>query len=177
LGSRDCWSHSLFEISSVDAETGVRVPLAFGGRYDPLASRFTRAPAYGALLSITCELRGKTRVKREMRKADSHVQPAIYFAHLGTEARRRVLSVLEMLRRSEIPVHQGIWHERIGEQMMTARRLATPYILIMGHKEAMEGTVLVREVATNSQDAIPLPELPGYLKRRRVGAWRSEARA
>ena len=82
---------------------------------------------------------------------------------------------MENLRRAAIPVHQGLWHERIAEQMNTARELSVPYILIMGHKEAMEGTILVREVATNSQDAIPLPELPNYLKRRRIGAWKTEA--
>ncbi len=190
LGSRDCWAHSLFEISSLDQESGVSVPVAAGGRYDPLMSRFARTPLSAATIAISCEIRGKTRpvrsrgmhrsnneggtsngarVRREPEKAQGGIQPAIYFAHLGTEARRRALSVLENLRHAGVAVHQGIWHEKIGEQMVAARRLATPYILIMGHKEAMEGTILVREVATNSQDAIPLPELPNYLKRRRVG--------
>ena len=177
LGSRDCWSHSLFEISATDSETGGRMPLAFGGRYDPLASRFARAPAFATMVSITCEVRGKTRVKRETKAPQGEAQPAVYFAHLGSEARRRVLGVLENLRRASIPVHQGIWYERVAEQMSAARTLAVPYILIMGHKEAVEGTILVREVATNSQDAIPLPELPNYLKRRRIGAWRQEAHA
>ena len=177
LGSRDCWSHSLFEISANDAETGARMPFAFGGRYDPLASRFARTPSSATMVSITCEVRGKTRVKRENRALGDEAQPAIYFAHLGGEARRRVLGVLENLRRASIPVHQGLWYERIAEQMAAARTLAVPYILIMGHKEAMEGTILVREVATNSQDAIPLPELPNYLKRRRVGAWKEGAHA
>src|SRR3989338_1627848 len=177
LGSRDCWSHSLFEISANDPETGARMPFAFGGRYAPLASRFARTPSSATMVSITCEVRGKTRVKRENRALGDEAQPAIYFAHLGGEARHRVLGVLENLRRASIPVHQGLWYERIAEQMAAARTLAVPYILIMGHKEAMEGTILVREVATNSQDAIPLPELPNYLKRRRVGAWREGAHA
>jgi len=176
LGSRDFWSHALYELSTVDTETGAKMPFAFGGRYDPLASRFARTPASGAMISITCEIRGKTRVKRSAPAESSEIQPAIYFAHLGTEARRRLLSVLETLRKSGIRVHHGIWHERIGEQMMAARELATPYILIMGHKEAVEGTILVREVATNSQDAIPLPDLANFLKRRRVGVGR-ETRA
>lgn len=179
LGSRDCWSHSLFEISTSDPETGVRIPIAFGGRYDPLASRFARTPASATMVSITCEIRGKTRPIRKKTSNGAGVkpddaQPAIYFAHLGSEARRRILSVLENLRRASIPVHQGIWYERIAEQMAAARTLAVPYILIMGHKEAMEGTILVREVATNSQDAIPLPELSNYLKRRRIGFWKTE---
>jgi len=161
LGSRDCWVHSIFEIAAVDEKTGVRILLAYGGRYDPLAARFSDAPA--AVISIACEIHGKTTAMREERPA-----PALYFAHLGPEARRRSLGVMETLRKAEIPVYQSLLCERIGEQMEEAKQYAVPYILLMGHKEAMEGTVLVREVATNSQDAIPLPELTNYLKRHRV---------
>lgn len=163
LGSRDCWSNTLFEIASQDQETGARVPFALGGRYDPLASRFKRAPEKGVMVSIAIEARGKVRARRR----DIGI-PLIYFTHLGSEARRRAIPVLEVLRQASIPVHHGLWYERMGDQMQTARNLAVPYILILGHKEAMEGTVLVREVASNSQQAVPVAELPGYLKRRRV---------
>jgi histidyl-tRNA synthetase len=167
LGSRDCWSHSLFELSTADTETNSKIPFAFGGRYDPLASRFA-ADTFAATIAISCEIRGKTRFKREIPGV-----PSIYFAHLGIEARRRSLAVLEQLRRAEIPVSQSLCFEKIGDQMVRARELAAPYILIMGYKEATENTILVREVATNSQEAVPVPELPNYLKRRRVGNWRS----
>lgn len=172
LGSRDVWAHALYQISAVDQESGTRMPIAFGGRYDPLASRFAAAPTSAVTIAITCEVRGKARVKHEVPGI-----PSIYFAHLGPEARRKSLGVLESLRVAGIPVHHGLYHERMGEQMIAARRTAAPYVLIMGHKEAVEGTVLVREVATNSQDAIPVPELPNYLKRKRVGGWRSSVGA
>src|SRR3990167_4099336 len=100
LGSRDCWSHSLFEISTMDAETGARMAIAFGGRYDPLVSRFARTPASATMISITCEVHGKTRFKREVKAPQGEAQPAIYFAHLGGEARRRALSLLEGLRQA-----------------------------------------------------------------------------
>ena len=163
LGSRDCWSHSLYEISAIDNETGGRITLAFGGRYDPLTSRFARAPLPSVMISITCEMRGRVHIKQK-----SGEQPGIYFAHLGSEARRRALPVLENLRKEGIPVYQGLLHERIGDQMALAHKRSVPYILIMGHKEAVEGTMLVRETATNSQEAVPLPELTNYLKRRRI---------
>lgn len=165
LGSRDCWAHALYQISALEKENGSRMALAFGGRYDPLASRFAAAPAAAAMISISCEVRGRTRPKRE-----SSALPSLYLAHLGTEARRRSLGVLENLRTAGIPVYHGLYHERIGEQMAAARKHASPYVLIMGHKEAVEGTILVREVATNSQDAIPVPELTGYLRRKRLFA-------
>jgi histidyl-tRNA synthetase len=167
LGSRDCWSHSLFEVSAAAGETGERVTIAVGGRFDPLATRFAGTHTPAATVSIHCETRGKTSVKRETRG-----MPSIYFAHLGPEARRRTLTVLEELRRAEIPVHQSLLFERIGEQMSHARQYAVPYILIMGYKEAMENTVLVREVATNSQEAVPVDDLANYLRRRRMGSWK-----
>lgn len=168
LGSRDCWAHSLYEISSTDEESGARVGLAFGGRYDPLATRFAAKHIPAAMISISCEVRGKTTFKKENR-----AMPSIYFAHLGPEARRRALMVLENLRRAEIPVHQSLLYDKIGEQMQRAKDLAVPYILIMGYKEAMENTILVREVATNSQDAVPVDELANYLRRRRMGTWKA----
>ena len=164
LGSRDFWSHALYEISAIDPETKTRLPVAFGGRYDPLISRFSRKPESAAMIGISIEVRGGTRPKKSEPQ-----NPGIFFAHLGTEARRRSLSILEQLRRAEIPVHQNLTAERLGDQMAIARKLAVPYILIMGHKEAMENAILVREVATNSQDTVPLVELSNYLKRRRLG--------
>jgi histidyl-tRNA synthetase len=167
LGSRDCWAHSLYELSMMDQETSSRIPTAFGGRYDPLASRFGGTLG-AATISITCEVKGKTRFKRETLGV-----PSIYFAHLGIEARRASLRALEVLRRAEIPVYHSLCFEKIGDQMLQAKALASPYVLIMGYKEAMENTIMVREVATNSQESVLLSELPGYLKRRRVGNSRS----
>jgi histidyl-tRNA synthetase len=172
LGSRDCWSHALYELSAIDPESGARVAFAFGGRYDPLASRFGGAHTPAAMISIHCEVRGKTRLKRDIRR-----MPSMYFAHLGPEARRRSLSILDILRRAEIPVHQSLLFDRIGEQMQKAKELAVPYVLIMGYKEATENTIIVREVATNSQESVPVDDLVAYLRRHRMGIPLALARA
>jgi histidyl-tRNA synthetase len=170
LGSRDCWAHSLFEVAMTDKESGARVVLASGGRYDPLASRFARMPLPATMVSITCEVRGQTDPARHVLGI-----PSLYFVHLGHEARRRTLPILESLRRAGIPVHQRLHYERIGEQMNAAQQLGAPFILIMGHKEVMENSVLIREVSTNAQHAVALNELVTYLKRRRMGTLRPVA--
>lgn len=160
LGSRDFWMHSLFELSAIDKETKTRLPFAMGGKYDPLATRIAGKDTPAATISIQCEIRGKTKI-RTMPNAT----PSLYFAHLGIEARRRALALMENLRRAGIPVRQSLMHERLGDQMEHARHAGISHLLLMGHKEAMEGTVLVREVATNAQEAVPVGELPSYLKR------------
>ncbi len=165
LGSRDCWEHSLYQISSINKSTGARTPIAFGGRYDPLASRYAAAALPAATIAIACETRGTVEIETSERNTTP--TPSMYFAHLGAEARRRSLSVMEKLREQGIAIHQGLVYERLGDQMAIAQRLAVPYILIMGHKEAAENTIIVREVATNYQESVPLPDLPSYLKRHR----------
>lgn len=172
LGSRDIWAHTLFEIATRDEETGARIPIAFGGRYDPLASRFAKRPDAAAMITISCEVRGGTRPKDT-----EQPMPPIFFAHIGMESRRKALSILESLRRADIPVHQSLTYERLGDQMMHAKRLGVPYILILGHKEAVEDSILVREVATNSQEAVLLSELPGYLRKHRFVPQRAEVAA
>lgn len=168
LGSRDCWSHSLYEISQIDPATGLRVPVAFGGRYDPLVSRLARTPRTGAMISIAFEHDDDSKSRAKVLPRQIQVMPAIYFAHLGNAAKQRALPILESLRQADIRVHQSLWHDHIGEQMTRATTLGVPYVLILGHKEATEGTIIVREVATNSQSAIPVADLIGYLKRHRV---------
>ncbi|OHB20127.1 MAG: hypothetical protein A2854_04920 [Parcubacteria group bacterium RIFCSPHIGHO2_01_FULL_56_18] len=163
LGSRDFWAHTLFEVATTDEETGSRIAFASGGRYDPLASRIMGTPSTAAVATITCEVRGKSAIP-PIRK----IIPALYFAHLGAEARRRALPILETLRREGIAVEQSLMYERLQEQMERAKGMKVSHLLIMGHKEAMEGTVLVREVATNSQEAISIPDLPSYLRRQKV---------
>jgi histidyl-tRNA synthetase len=163
LGGRDIWAHTLYELTFDDAESGVRTPFAYGGRYDPLASRLAGIHTPAATITIVCETRGKSAHKPETKP-----EPSLYFAHLGAEARRRAFRVLEILRRAQIPVHQSIMHERLGDQMDHAKRTQAAFLILMGHKEAVEGTVLVREVATNAQEAIPVDELPSYLRRRKL---------
>jgi histidyl-tRNA synthetase len=163
LGSRELWSHTLYELALIDKETGSRIPFAFGGRYDPLASRLTDLETPAATISIVCEIRGKWHMRQEQKPA-----PALYFAHLGLEARRRTFSVLETLRRAGIPVYQSLMHERLGDQMERAKKANFSHLLLMGHKEAMEGTVLVREVATNAQEAVSVAHLPTYLRRQQI---------
>jgi histidyl-tRNA synthetase len=164
LGSRDCWAHALFDVCKIDSEKETLVPFARGGRYDTLAATCLGVGASAVGITIMCEKHGRSEIKKTAIKENNQ----IYFAHLGPEAKRRSIPVLELLRNSDIRVHQSLAYDHIGEQMRLAKRLKVSYILIMGHKEATEGTVLVRDTTSNSQEPIVIDSLPGYLKRRRL---------
>lgn len=170
LGSRDCWTHTLFEVHGIHKETEELVPFAKGGRYDRLAtSAMGAGQGAGVGMTLTFELKGAALPKFDRIKHENAI-PALYFAHLGDAAKRRSLGVMETLRRAHIPVHQSLAYEHLAEQMAEAQILDVPYVIIMGFKEANEGTIIVRDTHTNSQAAVPADELVSYLKRRHIAA-------
>ncbi|MDB5188011.1 MAG: hypothetical protein JWO50_531 [Candidatus Kaiserbacteria bacterium] len=169
LGSRDCWAHTLFEIRAAHPESGIHIPVAFGGRYDALASRFARKSTGAVMVSIPCEIKGGAIIPTSP-KSVVVAKPAFFYAYVGTEARKKSLAILEVLRLAGIPILHELWHDRMGEQMERARTLSFPFILIMGHKEALENTVIVREVANNAQETVPAGQLVQYLKRHKMVA-------
>ena len=170
LGSRDCWTHTLFEVHGIHHETEELVPFAKGGRYDRLAtSAMQSGTGAGVGMTLTFELKGANVPNMDRIKRDT-TPATLYFAHLGDVAKRQSLGVMENLRRAHIPVYQSLAYEHIAEQMAEAQGYDVPYVIIMGFKEANEGTIIVRDTRTNSQATVPKGELVSYLRRRRVAA-------
>lgn len=87
----------------------------------------------------------------------------IYFIQLGYGAKLKSLEVVEMLRRASIPVHQSIGRDKMATQTQFAHKKGVKYILLMGQKEALENSICVRHLETNSQKTIPLSSLIEYL--------------
>lgn len=162
LGSRECWSHTLFEVSGdqEDAPT-CDEPFAFGGRYDALASRYARKTVGAVMVTMPFEVRGSTEMRTKRTQ-----KPSLFYAYIGPEAQKKSLTILNTLHQANIRIGHELWHPTMHDQMRAAKLSGSPYIIIMGHKEALEDTVIVREVATNFQDTIPAHELVTYLEQR-----------
>ncbi len=97
-------------------------------------------------------------------------QPKFFFIQFGSIAKLKSLAVIEALRQARIPVHHQLTNDKFIGQLATAETLKTPYVIIMGQKEALENTVVVRHLPTRSQEIILLPELPNYLSKLHIAA-------
>ena len=93
--------------------------------------------------------------------------PKVYFIQIGTGAKLKSLNVIETLRKARIPVLQALNKNKLSAQLGIAEKLNIPYVLIFGQKEAIEGTVIVRDMSNHSQDTMPLTKLAEYLKGRK----------
>ena len=90
--------------------------------------------------------------------------PGVYLVQFGDSAKLSGFTVLESLRRAHIPVSQQFDARHLAPQLSYAQQIGVPYVLIMGAREAIDQTVIVRAVATSAQTTVSIRELPRHLR-------------
>lgn len=90
--------------------------------------------------------------------------PKLYFVQLGPRAKLQGLAVVDMLRRAEVPFNQSFDTSHLSYQLQQAQACGVNHILLMGQREALDGTIVLRSTRNSSQIIIPLTQLPKFLK-------------
>ena len=168
----DYYTKTVFEIIPVVSDSdkeeseGVRqLTLAAGGRFDGLSKLLggDDIPAVGGSLGVE-------RTVAYMRKTEVKIPPAkisrIFFANIGDSAKRRGMKLIEELRLAGIYVKESIGKGSIKTQMALADKLGVDYVLILGQQEAAEETVIIRDMASGSQEVVPIVKIVKELKKR-----------
>lgn len=167
----DYYSRTVFEIVSheevVEGEETKTLPLtiASGGRYDGLARALGSkkdVPGVGGAIGVDRALMSKDIIELSPRILK---KPKLFFIQLGFEAKLHSMVVTEILRKAKVPIAQSLSKDGLGVQLGTAERLKIPYTIILGQKEVIDGTVIVRNMDTRSQETVTLSELAEYVKK------------
>ena len=80
------------------------------------------------------------------------------------EAKLKSLNVIEILRKAHVPIAQSLSKDSLGTQLAIAEKLQIPYTLIFGVKEAIDESVIVRNMSNRSQETVKISKLLEYLK-------------
>ncbi len=165
----DADSHTLFEIRTyIENETGEETQhtLVKGGRHDNLAKLLNikkEAPAVGSSMDIKKVIDMPWFKKHNPKNLKP---PKAYFIQLGTEAKMKSLTIIEQLRKAKIPVVKSLSKDSLQAQLVVAEKLGVTHTLILGHKEALEGTVIIRNMKNRSQKTVSIEKLPIEMKRK-----------
>lgn len=92
--------------------------------------------------------------------------PAAFLVELGDAAKKRSLGILEMLRRADIPTRTFLGRDSIKTQLKIVEREGAAITLILGQKEVLDGTILVRETESGMQETVPQDKLAEFLRKR-----------
>lgn len=94
--------------------------------------------------------------------------PKVYFVQLGNRAKLQGLAVVDMLRAASVPVSQSFDAKSLAPQLASAKELGVSTLLIMGQREALDGTLIIRSTQNSSQQIIAVTALPRFLKHLKV---------
>ncbi len=132
--------------------------LAAGGRYDSLIADLggNQTPAVGFAGGIE-------RLILELKERQVAVPvtppPDLFLASLGEGARKKALKLFEDLRRQGVRVAESFTKEGLKSQLEIANRLGVAFALVLGQKELMDGTIIVRDMENGIQEIVDLKKV------------------
>lgn len=161
----DYYTKTVFEIYSVGTlGEGKKASLGGGGRYDGLIKSLggENTPAIGFGL-------GMDRLVLEMirlgGKPYRELRPKVFLAQLGDLAKRKSLRVFSELQKNDVLVAESFGRGNLKSQLRSANKANAEVTLIIGQKEALDGTVILKDMVTGAQETVRQDKLVCALKK------------
>ena len=164
----DYYTDTVFEIvEEIEDDKGNTRSLAIcgGGRYNYLSKSMGHrrdVPGVGVGIGMERVMQSewwKNLTPRIVKK------PKIYFIQLGFEAKLKSLHIVEQLRKAKIATMQSLSKDKLSTQLAAAEKTGAPYVLIFGQREALDNTVIVRDMSNHKQKTVKSDDLIDYLKK------------
>lgn len=167
----DYYTKTVFEFveesrgAADNAEEKESLALAGGGRYDSLVKALggKDTPACGGAAGLE---RIVELMKGRAIKFFPLVQPKIFLAQLGDLAKKRCLKLFEDFRKAKIPVAESFSRDSLNIQLKIADKLGVDYTLILGHKEILDGTIIIREMKSGKQEIAQMDKVVETMRKR-----------
>ncbi len=157
----DYYTRTVFEFWS--ESEGAQNSLGGGGRYDSLIEQLggkaTPALGFAGGLDRTVELLLAKGIE-----ITTDEKTDVFVAQLGDEARKKCFRLMNELWAAGIDAEGCLDKGAISEQLKAANKVGARYTLLMGQKEAFDGTVIVKEMASGNQETIPVDKVSAELR-------------
>lgn len=151
LGHHECYSDAIFslDINQEDFETDSPITVS-GGRFDEFVYRTTRTrtPAVGAVVVLK-NSKAPARWPRSKKSI-----PSVYVVQLGFGPKIKSLIMIDSLRRAGVPVFHNLASDSLSTQLREAESRGVKYTIIIGQKEFVENTVILRDMDLRNQEYI-----------------------
>lgn len=163
----DYYTKTVFEwYASSDDQELAQSALGGGGRYDDLVEQLGGRPTPAAGFGLGLD-RIVSRLKEKDPTLGSQIRKAdVFIAQLGEMGKKRALALFEEFRQAGIAVGECFAKTSLKSQMETANRRGARYALLLGQKEVLDGTVLVRDMDSGTQEVFDAKKAVHEMKKK-----------
>ena len=146
-------------------DEGTEYILAKGGRADNLAADIINMeiPMMNMVIDLDRCLTATRTAKMEI---PAERLPQIFIAQLADDAKKRALSLREELHAVGIKTVEHFGQDSLKAQLEEAVELQVKYTCILGQKEILDGTILIRDMDGGLQEAVTIDKIIPELKKR-----------
>lgn len=163
----DYYTRTVFEIyvKNEDGEQKSQSAIGGGGRYDLLVQTIGGRPTPAAGVAFGIE-RTIARIKEANVQVEDKSRINVFLACLGEYAKRKSLGLFEDLRREGFRVATNFSKEKLKSQLELANKMKVKFTLILGQKEVIDETIIVRDMETGVQEVIDYKKVVEDLRKK-----------
>lgn len=161
----DYYTKTVFEVyANSEDQDASQSALGGGGRYDGLAEILGGRPTPAAGFAL-----GLDRIISRLK--DIGAQPPaqtidVFVAQLGEQGKKKALAIFEELRKAGIRAGEAFAKEAIKAQMEIANRRNAKWAVIVGQKEVLDGTAIMRDMDAGTQEIVDSRKIVNEVKKK-----------
>ena len=161
------YNDTIFEFWPVNEDGLIlgKTALAGGGRYDSMVEAMGGEPTPAVGLAIGLE-RTFSRIRDKNLLTGEAEDDIVFIAQLGEPARLKSLQLFDELRHAGFNVRQSFVSDSLKIQLEEAVAMRAKTSLILGRKEIMDGTILMRDMDSGAQETVVYKKIKERLARK-----------
>jgi len=163
----DYYTKTVFEFyaASEDQELA-QSALGGGGRYDGLVELLGGRPTPAAGFAIGLD-RVVSRLKeKNPQPIAAERQTDVFIAQLGEMGRKKALALFEEFRAAGIAAGEAFAKASIKVQMEVANKRKAKWAVIIGQKEVLDGTAVIRDMDAGTQEIVDVKKVVHEVKKK-----------
>jgi len=161
----DYYTNTVFEVWPKEEKEGAQSALCGGGRYNGLIELVGGRPTPAVGVAIGVE-RIITQMRSHEIKPPEPKMPDIFLCQIGDQAKVKAMRLFEQLRREKIVCAESFSKDSLKSQLENANKYKVKYALILGQKEVMDGTILIRDMESGVQEIIDFNKTVNEMKKK-----------
>lgn len=160
----DYYSRTTLEIRDKN-DTSRQSSLGGGGRYDNLVEQMGGKPTPAIGWAI-----GYERIIEKIKERDIQIaEPAgaeLFIIQIGEKARKKALPLVAELNQKGYNTSCVLGKESLKSQLRAAGKMRAKFALIIGQREALDETIIVRNMDEAAQETIAMNKLEKFLEKK-----------